>query len=244
MHVQQAHAWTQALRAGGWFASLPAGLAAGLVAQATVRPLAAGQRLFARGEAGDGIYCVLRGAVRITGITRDGSEALLALLEPPQWFGEIALFDNAPRTHDAWAESDALLLHVALPALQAMLDAHPGYWKDFGRLLAQKMRAVFAVVEDSAVLPATARVASRLAAMAGGFGAWHGRSKRFVRVSQGQLGLMLSLSRQTVNGSLKELEAAGTIHRGRGAVEILDVDRLLALGAPGDHGAPRGGEPL
>lgn len=230
LHAQE---WAQVLRAGSWFASLPPRLAEGLVALATLRRLGAGQRLFARGEPGDGIYCVLQGTVRITGITRDGGEALLALLEPPQWFGEIALFDDAPRTHDAWTESDALLLHVAQPALQAMLDAHPGYWQAFGRLLAQKMRAMFAVIEDGAMLSADARVASRLAAMAGGFGVWNGRSKRFVRVSQGQLGLMLSLSRQTVNQSLKALEAAGAIRRCRAAVEILDVDRLLSFGAQG-----------
>lgn len=228
LHAQE---WTQALRAGGWFASLPPGLAEGLVALATLRRLGAGQRLFARGAPGDGIYCVLRGAIRIAGATRDGNEALLALLEAPQWFGEIALFDSAPRTHDAWAESDAVLLHVAQPDLRAMLDAHPEYWQAFGRLLAQKTRAIFAVVEDGAVLPATARVASRLAAMAGGFGVWNGRSKRFVRVSQGQLGLMLSLSRQTVNQCLKALEAAGAIRRCRGAVEILDADRLLSFDA-------------
>lgn len=231
MNVLHAQEWTQALRAGSWFASLPAGLAEDLVALATPLRLGAGQRLFARGEPGDGIYCVLQGAIRITGITRDGSEALLALLEPPQWFGEIALFDSAPRTHDAWAESDVALLHMAQPDLQAMLDAHPAYWQAFGRLLAQKMRAMFSVLEEGAVLPVTARVASRLAAMAGGFGVWNGRSKRFVRVSQGQLGLMLSLSRQTVNQCLKELEAAGAIRRCRGAVEIVDVDRLLSFGA-------------
>ena len=234
MHLLHAHEWTQALRAGSWFASLPRELAERLVAQAALRRLEAGQRLFGRGEPGDGIYCVLRGSIRITGITQDGSEALLALLDPPQWFGEIALLDNAPRTHDAWVESDAVLLHVAQPALQGLLDEHPGYWKDFGRLLAQKMRAMFSAVEDSAVLPATARVASRLAAMAGGFGGWSGRSKRIVRVSQGQLGLMLSLSRQTVNQSLKELESAGAIVRYRGAIDILDVDKLLARGTQGE----------
>lgn len=236
MHGLHAHEWTQALRAGSWFASLPPELAGCLVAQAALRRLEAGQRLFGRGEPGDGIYCVLQGAIRITGISQHGSEALLALLEPPQWFGEIAVFDSAPRTHDAWVESDALLLHVAQPVLQGLLDEHPAYWKDFGRLLAQKMRAMFSAMEDSAVLPATARVASRLAAMAGGFGVWTGRSKRVVRVSQGQLGLMLSLSRQTVNQSLKELEAAGAILRCRGAIEILDVDRLLAPGAQGEPG--------
>lgn len=231
MHVLHAHEWTQALRAGSWFASLPRELAERLVAQGTLRRLEAGQRLFGRGDPGDGIYCVLQGAIRITGITQHGSEALLALLEPSQWFGEIALLDSAPRTHDAWVESDAVLLHVAQPALKGLLDQHPEYWKEFGRLLAQKMRAMFSAVEDSAVLPATARIASRLAAMAGGFGVWTGRSKRVVRVSQGQLGLMVSLSRQTVNQSLKELEAAGAIRRCRGAIEILDIDRLLSSSA-------------
>ncbi len=211
---------------GDWFASLPAPLQGFLLQTAQLKTLAAGQRLFARGDAPDGVYCVVSGAMRIAGLTAAGQEALLVVLEPPQWFGEIALFDQAARTHDAWAEADAALAHVPHMALQQLLAQQPAYWQHFGRLLTQKLRTLFTGLEDTALLAPTPRVARRLAHIATGYGAWSDRSKRVLTVSQKQLGLMLSLSRQTVNQSLAELEAAGAIRRKRGTIEVVDLLKL------------------
>tara|TARA_R110000764_G_scaffold90881_1_gene173399 strand:+ start:60342 stop:61052 length:711 start_codon:yes stop_codon:yes gene_type:complete len=219
--------WEDAVRAGGWFKSLPPNLASELLAKAQLQHSESGQRLFARGDADDGIYCLLKGSVRITGSTSGGSESMLVLLEPPQWFGEIALFDSAPRTHDAWVESKASFLHVTRKTLANILDKHPEYWKEFGRLLTQKVRILFSLIEDNSLLPATELIASRLTVMAKGFDSLPGQHHRVVRISQERLGLMLSLSRQTVNRSLKELESTGAIKRGRGVIKILEISKLV-----------------
>ena len=213
-------------KADAWWASLPLPLREALQAMAVARPLAAGQRLFARGDAPDGLYLVCRGAVRITGLSPEGEEVLLALLEPPHWFGEIALFDHEPRTHDAWAETEALLVLIPQAPLMALLQAQPQHWPHLGRLLTRKLRELFRGLEETALLSATARVARRLAVMATGHGALAGQTHRVVQVSQEQLGLMLALTRQTVNQSLKALEVEGVIRRQRGGVEILDLTGL------------------
>jgi CRP-like cAMP-binding protein len=49
-----------------------------------------------------------------------------------------------------------------------------------------------------------------------------------LRISQERLGMMLSLSRQTVNELLRHLEHKSIIHRRRGGVRILDPGRLRA----------------
>lgn len=213
-------------RTGTWFAGLPSGFASALIQKAEIVRLEPGQRLFLRGDEPDGLYCVMKGMVRVTATSSTGQEALLAMLEPPQWFGEIAVFDGAPRTHDAWAEEASELLRVPQAALLAELDDRPQHWRDLGRLLTQKLRMTFAGVEELSLLPPTRRVAGRLLLMAGGYGAWTDRSKRTLEVSQEQLGLMLSLSRQTVNQSLRELEAAGSIKRNRASIEVVDISKL------------------
>ncbi|ULU23891.1 Crp/Fnr family transcriptional regulator [Dyella terrae] len=218
--------WERTVRSGAWFAALPVEFATALLADARPLVLASGQRLFARGDAPDGIYCVLRGVVRITGITQGGHEALLAMLEAPQWFGEIALFDGAPRTHDAWAEGECELLRIPQESVLNAVARLPQGWRELGRLLTQKLRMTFLAVEEITLLPATPRVAARLITIASGYGTWSDRSKRIIGVSQEQLGLMLSLSRQTVNQSLRELEVLGAIQRNRGAIEILDIEKL------------------
>ena len=178
--------WHRIARNGAWCAGLAAAVATAWLDAAEPGALRAGQRLFARGDPPDGLYLILRGVVRVTAIASSGQESVLAMLEPPQWFGEIAVFDRAPRTHDAWAEEDAELLRVPQATLLAALAAHPQHWRELGQLLAQKLRLTFASVEELSMLPPTPRVAGRLLMMAGGYGAWTDRSKRVLEVSQEQ----------------------------------------------------------
>ena len=219
------------VRSGTWFQALPALLQEDVLRLGRVLRVGAGQRLFARGDAPDGLYCVLEGAIRITSVSPAGKEALLTIIDSPHWFGEIALFDGRARTHDAVADGPAQLLHVAQPALLGLLEAHPAYWRDFALLLTQKIRTVFMVLEETALLPAAGRLAHRLVTIAEGYGEWQDRSRRIIHVPQEQLALMLALSRQTVNQILKQFEAQGVVRLQRGGIEILDIDRLRKLAA-------------
>ncbi len=219
------------LRAGTWFQSLPSALQERLLAMMTVRRLDGGQCVFVRGDAPDGMYGVVEGAIRITTISEGGKEALLAIIEQPHWFGEIALFDGKPRTHDARSEGPTVLVHLRQEALRSMLDAYPADWREFGLLMTQKIRTLFLSVEEVALLPAPSRLARRLVAIAEGYGEWKDRSRRSIHIPQEQLALMLSLSRQTVNQILKQLESQGAIRLARGGIEIIDIDKLRSLSA-------------
>ncbi|GIZ50240.1 Crp/Fnr family transcriptional regulator [Noviherbaspirillum aridicola] len=219
------------MRAGSWFQALPDGLRAQLERLALVRRMDAGSLLFARGDAPDGLYCVVEGAVRVAGISESGKEAVLAIVEAPHWFGEIALFDGQARTHDAWAEGTTVLLHIPQQPLLAALRDNPAWWREFGLLLTQKLRTTFLVLEDWALLPAAGRLARRLVSIAEGYGEWKDRSRRLLYVSQEQLALMLSLSRQSVNQILKQWESRGLVRLSRGGIELLDIDGLRALAA-------------
>jgi CRP-like cAMP-binding protein len=216
------------LETGKWFAQLPEELKRGLLDEAGLQTLNAGETLFARGDAPSGVYAVLDGAMLISGIAESGKEAMLTLLEPPGWFGEISVFDRQPRTHHAIAEGDALVLHVPQATLDALLSREPRWWRDLGLLVTSKLRLAFLAMEDIALSPTPVRLARRLALMAQGYGEGRHES-RAVEVSQEQLASMLSISRQTANQLLKDLEARGLIKLGYGTVEILDLDGLRRL---------------
>ncbi|MFM0341251.1 Crp/Fnr family transcriptional regulator [Paraburkholderia fungorum] len=216
------------LERSAWFRSAPAAMRAQLLETGRVERLAAGQRLFTRGDSDDGLYCVLDGLVRIGAASAAGKEALLAVIEPVNWFGEIALFDNRPRTHDAYAERDSELFHVPRAALAALLERMPEYWHVFGLLLTQKLRLAFDAIEEAALLPAAQRVARRLLLMAGGYGE-AGALRRVLRVPQEDLAMMLALSRQTINQVLKQFETQGALKLGYAEIEIADAHRLSAL---------------
>ena len=215
------------LSQGHWFAALPQTLRHTLLDMAQVQHLDAGQRLFRRGDKPSGLYAVVEGAMRVGAVSETGKEALLTLVEPPYWFGEISLFDGLPRTHDAFADSASTLLLLPQAGLLALLEREPQHWRDFALLMSHKLRLAFIALEDMSLLPAAPRLARRLLLIAENYG--ESEPRRVLHLAQEQLALMLSLSRQTTNQILKELQAQGVVQLTYGEIEILDFERLRQL---------------
>jgi CRP/FNR family transcriptional regulator, cyclic AMP receptor protein len=219
------------LERSAWFRAAPQALRAQLLERGRVQHLQAGQRLFMRGDSDDGLYCVLEGVIRIGSASFAGKEALLAVIEPVNWFGEIALFDGRPRTHDAYAERDSVLFHLPRTELVTLLERNPEHWHAFGLLLTHKLRLAFEAIEEAALLPAAQRIARRLLLMAGGYGE-PGVLRRVLKVPQEDLAMMLALSRQTINQTLKQFELHGALQLRYAEIEILDAKKLAALADP------------
>ncbi len=219
------------LRSGRWFAALEPDLQDAFISAGMVRAVTGGTRLFSRGDEPNGLFAMLEGAVRITATTNAGREALLTLAEPPTWFGEISVIDGQPRTHDAIVEADARLFQVPQTSLEALLARDGRGWRALGRLVSHKLRLALIALEDAAVLPVAVRLARRLLMMTESYGEWNDRTLQSLEVKQEQLAGMLSTSRQTVNGLLKDLESKGVVRLSYGHVEVLDLAALrLAAG--------------
>ena len=88
-----------------------------------VRSFKAGEVLFREGDAGDGLFVVMKGSVRISKQSATGEEAL-AVLEPPAFFGEMALIDHSVRAADAIANEDSDLFFIPLQELRSVIDAY------------------------------------------------------------------------------------------------------------------------
>ncbi|EJM20481.1 cAMP-binding protein [Pseudomonas sp. GM21] len=221
-------AWRSRLMTGQWFSHLPVPLQDSLLAAARLRRLSSGQLLFKRGDPPCGLYAVLEGSVRIGAVNEQGKEALLSLVEPPHWFGEICLVDGRPRTHDAFAVGQCVLLHVPQLALLKLLDEQPVYWRQLALLMSHKLRLTFINLEQLSLMPAPARLAHRLLMIAEGYGEIE-PPRRVLQLPQEQLASMLSLSRQTTNQILKDLQGQGILNLKYGEIEIVDAERLRAL---------------
>lgn len=68
--------------------------------------------LFTYGPSPEALFCVERGRMRFSVTAADGREAALSVLEPGQRFGEVSLFMDAPRVHDARVVVDCEVLMV------------------------------------------------------------------------------------------------------------------------------------
>ena len=80
-----------------------------LVRTAHLRTLAAGDTIFLMGDPGDSMMALLAGTVRISAPSSDGKEITLGLMQPGEFFGELALLDGNERSADAKAMTDCTL---------------------------------------------------------------------------------------------------------------------------------------
>jgi CRP-like cAMP-binding protein len=210
-----------------WYRDLPIDLQDYLLAHSSLIHFNKGQRLYNRGDQFSGLYAILEGALAMGTVAADGREALHAVLGPTAWIGEISLFDGLPRPHDACAMTHALVLHVHGSALKSLLKEKPGYWANFGLLMAQKIRVSFENNESMQVLSAAQRLATRLLLIANGYSGITQRQIS-IKLAQDTLASMVSLTRQTTNQLLRSLESQGIIALKFGEITIRDFDRLKA----------------
>jgi CRP-like cAMP-binding protein len=100
--------------------------------------------IFREGDAGDLCYIIMKGEVRISKFIPNIGEEALTVLKPGEYFGEMALIDNYPRSAHAIANTDVELLSITKSDLDTVLngDHELGYkilWA-FTRTLSHRLR--------------------------------------------------------------------------------------------------------
>ena len=88
---------------------------------ATEESHALGTKIFQHGDAGDKLYVIVEGKVRISRDVPGMGEEALAVLGPGQVFGEMALLDESPRSADANVHDNCRLLVLSRDAFDDLL---------------------------------------------------------------------------------------------------------------------------
>jgi CRP-like cAMP-binding protein len=91
---------------------------------ATEESHALGTKIFQHGDAGDKLYLILEGRVRISRDVPGMGEEALAVLGPGQIFGEMALLDESPRSADARVHERCRLLVIPKDGFDDLLFLH------------------------------------------------------------------------------------------------------------------------
>jgi CRP/FNR family transcriptional regulator, cyclic AMP receptor protein len=126
------------------FAGLPRVYLQRIEALGQVEGHPAGAQVFAEGSAGDKVYLILEGKVRISRTVSGLGEEALAVLKAGDYFGEMALIDDFPRSADARAHEAVRLFVISKEHLQDLLfiDRELAYellW-NFVRTLSGRLR--------------------------------------------------------------------------------------------------------
>ncbi|WP_170125338.1 Crp/Fnr family transcriptional regulator [Jannaschia seohaensis] len=194
-------------------------------------PHASGEVLFLAGDAPDGMRIVLSGLVRIWISDAEGRELTLALLEPGDAFGEIALLDGLPRSAGATAIEAGKCLLLPARGFSRALQAEPVLARHLVGVLCETLRRNTEALGAFAFLGLDGRLAQKLHDLAADHAVAEGAGARFVRrFSQGDLARMLGVSREAVNKRLKALVHDGIVRVEDGLLRVPDLSALAERG--------------
>ena len=200
-----------------------------LLKHAHTRRFATDDVVFLKDDPGDGLYGVLAGRVVVTVESAEGKELILNMFGPGEFFGEIALLDGKGRTATAVAREPCELLFLGradfLPFLRERHDAAVRIIA----FLCERLRRTTGLVEDSAFLSVSSRLAKQLAMLSAAALA----SDLDIRMSQEELAQTLGVSREIVSRQLAAWREAGVIELGRRRIRVRDaaaLDRIVAGG--------------
>lgn len=207
-----------------WFGAIPAARRGALLAAGGLVVKRDGARVYATGDPPNGLWCVVEGRVRLLDYPVAGAEVLVQSLGPGAWFGELSTLDRGPRPQDAVAFRRTTLFHVADAAYRRLAEAVPALTHDVALLACAHQRAALAFIGQRVVQFLPARVAAAL------LGASQDVGPEPLAIRQSELALIVGVSRQTLNRTLKAFERKGAIRTRYARIEIIDADRLKQLG--------------
>jgi CRP-like cAMP-binding protein len=207
---------------------LPGHLSAHLFKSATPVKLNADAVLFLTGDAGDGCYRVDDGLLKVTMVSRSGTERILAFLGPGAIVGELSIIDGLPRSASVVAVRAASLSFLSRAAFEDFAAKHPEVYKSLVTLLATRLRETDAVVAAGSFLPLRGRVACTLLELAQDFGQDVGAGRIVIRqkIGQSDLAAMAGIARENVSRILNDWKRRKLVSRLSGYYCLENKEKL------------------
>jgi len=173
------------------------------MANENVRLFEPGERIFQEGEEGDLMYVLLEGSVDLTKKVERGRAVLKTVDTPNDFFGEMALLDDRPRSATAVATKPTKVLAVDGPTFESMIVANGRFALKIIKVLSDRLRRSNDQVSDLIETMPRDRIARGMADFASRYGE---------RIHDGSYKVGFEAMKAWINGHLgvasDEIEAA------------------------------------
>ena len=221
----------EVIRRAPLFTALDDASAATLRDSMTQVKVSKGQTLFKEGDAGDRLFVVVEGKLKLGTSSGDGRENLLSILGPGDMFGELSLFDPGPRTATATAVTDARVLALANDQVIGWVTAHPQVSLQLLKRLARRLRRTNEVLADLVFADVPGRVAKAIMDLGERFGTKKDDGLHVNHeLTQEELAQLVGASRETVNKALADFAGRNWLKLDGRSVLITDLERLSKRG--------------
>jgi CRP/FNR family cyclic AMP-dependent transcriptional regulator len=176
--------------------------------------------LLSEGDRSDAIYIILEGRVRVFVSDGEGREALLSIMGPGEYFGELAL-DEGPRSASVMTIEACRMLVIPVADLADFVKSNPAFAMHFIRKLISKIRSLTESVRSLALMDAYGRVARLLLEQS-----VTKSGVRFIpeRMTQSEIASRVGCSREMVSRIFKDLVQGGYV--------TLESDRIVVNREP------------
>jgi NTE family protein len=249
-----------ALYASAMFRDVERGALIDLEPEFELTALYGGEVLFRQGEAGDSLYIVVSGRLRVVYTDCDGVETVLAELGAGETVGEMAMMSGEPRSATVYAARDTELAKLTKASVDRVVERHPAPMLRMltGRLVSRLRNASRrergrTVISTVAVVPLGPHIpvrefASRLASALGRLGRTLHLTSEFVDSHAGRPGIAQALDRDGGSTGLvewlaeREVENRYILYEGDPGISpwtercVRQADRIvLVASGPDDH---------
>jgi CRP/FNR family transcriptional regulator, cyclic AMP receptor protein len=171
------------------------------------------------GEKSDSLYIILYGKVKIYVCDTDGGEAILNIQGAGDFFGEMAVLDEAPRSASAMTMEPTRVAIMTKGAFKDCLASHPDIAYNIIRVLTQRVRGLSGSVRNLALLDVYGRVARTLIDLA------KPADQHLIidqKLTHQDIAHMVGASREMVSRILKDLSNKGYIKVERRRITLFE----------------------
>ena len=175
--------------------------------------------ILTEGEAGDSLYLIVQGRVKVFIGDEDGREIILKILAPGDFFGEMSMIDRQPRSASVSTLEPSVFRVLSHQAFQDCLDRTPRIGSIVMQALAKRLRDADRKISTLALMDVYGRVAATLTELAI---TTNGKTMVGERLSQQDIANMVGASREMVNRILKDLSERGYITVESKSITILN----------------------
>ena len=183
--------------------------------------------LFQEGDVGEALYILNEGMVKLSKVDLEGHEKTLAILQPPEFFGEMALLGETNRSATVVTLGPTRLLVLYDDDFRRLLQNYPQISLNVTNTLAQRLRGMDDEAQVLSYKDAQGRVAYVLLRLyRNGLIDFSSSGKGVVRLTHQELASLAGTSRETVTRALKALEGEKVIQTRPKEVELVDPEGL------------------
>ncbi len=188
-----------------------------------------GTTVFQEGDKGEALYILRQGLVKLSKIDLGGHEKTLAILQPPEFFGEMALLGESTRSATALTLNEVTAYLLFNDDFRKLLSDYPSISLNLTTTLASRLRGMDDESQILSYKDAQGRVAYVLLRLYRGGVVDLEDDRALVRLTHQELASLAGTSRETVTRALKALEAEGVIETRPKEVFITDAEALAEI---------------